>query len=143
MSAYFSKMKMLFMYKSLELRYYLSYIHSQINNNSDRTIDVFFSRFRCSSFTIWRKTGSLSLSCNSTQHARNSFWSLSQGYIRVIVNERPLNREKTTSSVLSVLLLINAYILPYYLIKPIISGSIWVRKGLTKPFLELLNNFKF
>ena len=80
----------------------------------------------------------LSLSFNSTQHARNSFWSLSQGYIRVIVNERPLNREKTTSSVLSVLLLINAYILPYYLIKPIISGSIWVRKGLTEPFLELV-----
>ena len=40
----------------------------------------------------------LSRSCNSTRHARN--------YLRVIVNEKPKNLEKTTSSVLSVLLLI-------------------------------------
>ena len=37
----------------------------------------------------------LSLSCNSTRYARNT-----------IVNENPVNLEKTTSSVLSVLLLI-------------------------------------
>ena len=41
----------------------------------------------------------LSVSCNSTQHARNSFWLLPQ--IRVIVNKKPLNLEKTISSVLS------------------------------------------
>ena len=34
----------------------------------------------------------LSVSCNSTQHARNSFWLLPQ--IRVIVNKKPLNLEK-------------------------------------------------
>ena len=45
----------------------------------------------------------LSLSCNSTLLARNSFGVLSQGYI---VNEKPLKLEKTTASVLSVLLVI-------------------------------------
>ncbi len=46
----------------------------------------------------------LSLSCNSTRHACNSFGLC----IRVIVNEKPLNLEKTGSSVISVLLLIYA-----------------------------------
>ena len=45
---------------------------------------------------------SLSLSCNSTLPARNSFGLC----LRVIVNQKPLNLEMTTSSVLSVLLLI-------------------------------------
>ena len=37
--------------------------------------------------------------------------------LMVIVNEKSLNFEKTTSSVLTVLLLFYAYILPYYVIK--------------------------
>ena len=43
--------------------------------------------------------------CRSTRHARNSFGLLPQ----VFVNEKPLNVKKTTSSVLSVLLLIYVY----------------------------------
>ena len=41
-------------------------------------------------------------SCHSMRHARNSFGLLSQGYYE----RKNLNLEKTTSSVLSVLLLI-------------------------------------
>ena len=45
---------------------------------------------------------SLSLSCRLTQHVRNSFGILTQSF----VDEKSLNIEKTTSGVLSVLLLI-------------------------------------
>jgi len=46
------------------------------------------------------RTGSLSVSCISTQHARNSFVRLG-----VILNENPLNLEKSTYSVQSVILI--------------------------------------
>ena len=80
---------------------------SQINNNTDRTLDVVFSKFK--GFSVHNNpeaevqrsyAHALSLSCYSTRHAHNSFG------IRVIVTKNPLNLEKTTSSVLSVFLLI-------------------------------------
>ena len=75
----------------------------QIDNNTDRTQDVIFSRFQCFSFTLTlRHAHALSLSCNSTLPARDSFGLLPQGYCE----QKPTNLEKTTSSVLSVLLLI-------------------------------------
>jgi len=48
----------------------------------------------------------LSLSCNPTLSARNAFGFLF--CLRVIVYEKPLNPEKTTSSILSVLLILYA-----------------------------------
>ena len=47
----------------------------------------------------------LFLSCNLTRHTRNSFGHC----FGVIVNDKPLNLEKTTLRVLSVFLLIYAY----------------------------------
>ena len=72
---------------------------------TDGTVDVVFSRFMCVSFTITLRqkpkevTSILSL-CLVIQRVTPLDFCL-----RVIVNEKPLNLEKTTSSVLSVLLL--------------------------------------
>ena len=63
----------------------------------------------------------LSVSCNSTQHARNSFWLLPQ--IRVIVNKKPLNLEKTISSVLSSLWESGLKIEKYFFIVECIRGA--------------------
>ena len=71
-----------------------------MNNNTDRTLDVIFSKFRGFSFTITLSYAHTALNDKTErEHVRNSF----------IVNEKPLNIEKTTSSVLSVLLLIYVY----------------------------------
>ena len=83
--------------------------NSQINKNKDRTQDVAFSRFRVFSFTITLRqkpkgvTHMLSL-CLLIQ--RSITVTPFGFYLRVIVNEKPLNLKKTTSSVLSLLLLI-------------------------------------
>ena len=72
---------------------------------TDGTVDVVFSRFMCVSFTITLRqkpkevTSILSLCLVIQQVTPLDFC------LRVIVNEKPLNLEKTTSSVLSVLLL--------------------------------------
>ena len=67
-------------------------------NNTDRTLDVVFLRFIDVSFTITLSPKeleqTLSLSCTLTRHAL----------------EKILNLEKTTYSVLSVLLLIYAFV---------------------------------
>ena len=55
---------------------------------------------------ITRNAHALSLSCNLTRHAQITPLDFC---LRVIVNEQPLNLKKTTSSVLSVLLLIYAF----------------------------------
>ena len=75
---------------------------------TNRTLDVVFSRFRGISFTISEAEAqrsyaqSLFLFCNSTQYPRTSFGILPQGYCE----RKPINLEKTTSNVLSVLLII-------------------------------------
>ena len=75
------------------LKFYRVYY---INNNTERTLDFVFTRFR--GFFVHNNpevgaqmsyVHAISLSCHSTRHARNSF-----------------GLEKTTSSVLSLLLLI-------------------------------------
>ena len=53
-----------------------------------------------------RNAHALSLSCNLTGHAQITPLDFC---LRVIVKEQPLNLKKTTSSVLSVLLLIYAF----------------------------------
>ena len=87
---------------------FLCFSTSQINNNTDRTLDVVFLRFRVFVHKNPDRSPkelricSLSLSCHSTQQqARNSIVLLPQGYFNV--NGKPLDLEKTTSSVLSVL----------------------------------------
>ena len=71
---------------------------------TDRTLDVVFSRFRGFSFTITQRSYVKAALNYKTEreHARNSSGPMSQDYCK----RKPLNLEKTTSSVLSVLLLI-------------------------------------
>ena len=79
-----------------------------INNNTVITLDVVFSIFRGFTFTktmaeVQRSYAhALSLSCHSTQHAGNTFGLLPQGNCE----RDTLNLEKTTSNVLTVMLLI-------------------------------------
>ena len=88
-------------------------ILSQIKNSTNRTLDVVFSRFNCFSFTITLrqkpKEVTRVLSCNS-----RSMRVTPLGFcLRIIVNEKPLNLEKKTFSVLSVLLLFHALYIYY------------------------------
>ena len=75
----------------------LRIIFPQIYNNTDRTLDVVFSRFRGFSFTItMRQTHTSMLSyCLVIQHV-----TLLGFCLRVTVKETSLNLEKTTSGVL-------------------------------------------
>ena len=86
-------------------------VQSINNNNTDRTLDVVFSRFRGFSFTITlrqkhkrvpRRQRMLSLCLVIQSCCAELLWAS----VSRIVNEKPLNLEKTTSSGLSVLLLI-------------------------------------
>ena len=78
----------------------------KMNNNTDRTLDVVFSRFRGFSFTITLRQKP------KWVRRRLSFCLVIQrgmrvaplGCFRIIVNEKLLNLEKTTASVLSALL---------------------------------------
>ena len=79
---------------------------------TDRTLYVVFSRLSASSFkiTLTKKNPkelyqTFSLSFNSTRNAIYSFGILPQVYYE----RKPLNLKKTTSNVLSVLLLIYAF----------------------------------
>ena len=70
-----------------------------MNNKTDRTLDVVFSRFRVffvHNILKAEPKGVPSMVC-STFHALNSFGLLSQGYCE----RNPLNLEKTTSSIIS------------------------------------------
>jgi len=59
---------------------------TMINNNTDRTLDVVFSRFKGFSVTITLRQkpkefrGSVELQDREIEHARNSFGPLPQGY---------------------------------------------------------------
>ena len=77
---------------------------TQINNTADRTLDVVFSRFKGFSFTITQRSYGQAVLNYTTEREqpRNSFELLTQSYCE----RKPLNLEKTTSSVLSVILLI-------------------------------------
>ena len=78
------------------------------NNNTDKILDVVFSRFRGFSFTKTLRqrpkgvTHMLSLCLVIQRCLRGTPLGFCH---RVIVNEKPVNLEKTTSSVLSVFLL--------------------------------------
>ena len=95
--------------KSFSMIWSIYICRALASKNTDRTLDVVFSRFRGFSFTITRRQKELhacrvELQDREREHTRNSFGLLPQGYI---LNEKLLNLEKTTSSVLSVLLLIS------------------------------------
>ena len=82
-------------------------VQSQIDNNTDRTLEVFFLRFKGFSLriTLRQKRKEVTRMLQLCIETRNFFWLLLQ---LVIMNEITLNLEKTTISVLSVLLLIQA-----------------------------------
>ena len=76
---------------------------SQIKNNTDKTLDIAFFKFKSFSFTITLKTeaqrnyAQAALNYETQlEHPRNSFGLLPQGYCEL----KPLNLAKTTSSVL-------------------------------------------
>ena len=82
-------------------------LNTQINNKKDRTHDVVFSRFRGFSFTITlrKKPKGVTHMPRCITRQRESMCVTPLGFcLRVIVNKK--NLEKTTSSVLSILLLI-------------------------------------
>ena len=84
-----------------------------INNNTERTLDVVFSRFRGFLFTISlrQKSKGVTRILSPCLVIQRSMRATPLGFcLRVIVDEKPLNLEKTTSSVLSVLLLIYGFI---------------------------------
>ena len=89
---------------------------SQINNNTDRTLGVVFSRFRCffvhnnSEAEAKRSYAHAALNFKTKIHPVQRRMSVTPfGFcLRVIVNKKHLNLEKTTPSVLSVLFLIYA-----------------------------------
>ena len=102
------KKRPLLIWKIIQLnKIYKNIDNKNIYNNIDRTQDVVFSRFRGFSFTDPEAEAqrshahALSRSCNSTRHTLNFFEPLPQGYCE----RKTPNLEKTTSSVLSVLLL--------------------------------------
>ena len=95
---------------SLHISNKFSFLYPQTNSNSDRTIYVVFPRFRGFSFTI----NSVAEAKRCYAHAPSLCLSIqcvtSLGLsLRVIVNEKPLYLEKTTSSILSVLLSFYVY----------------------------------
>ena len=100
-----------------------------MDNNTDKTLNVVFSRIRGFSFTItqWQKpkrvTRMLSL-CLVIQHVMQV---TPLGYcLRVVVNEKHLNLEKTTtSSVLSVFLAIY----DFHTIKSLTRKSLQIPRG--------------
>ena len=69
---------------------------------TDRTLDVVFSRFRVFSFSInlrQKPKEVTRMRCRTGSFSRTPFGF----YLRVIVNEKPPNLEKTTSNVLYVI----------------------------------------
>ena len=89
---------------------WLSFIHRLITN-TDRTLDVVFSRFKVFSFTVILRQ-------KPNGVTRRQRWITKKGEsmrvtpfgLRVIVNEKTLNLEKMTYSFLFVLLFIYAFI---------------------------------
>ena len=90
--------------KSTKQRYYHRLITIQIEHLMSYLQDLGVFR----SQQPWGKRSqahAISLSCHITRHARTSFWLLRQDYCE----QKNPNLEKTTTSVLSVLLLIYGY----------------------------------
>ena len=91
--------------------------YTWINNITDRTLDVVFSRFRGFSLTLNLRqrskgvTRMLSLCLVIQRCLRGTHLGFC---LRIFVNEKPLNLEKTISSVQSVLLIIYPSILHLY-----------------------------
>ena len=82
-------------------------LRDQFNDNTDRTLDVVFSRFRGFSFTITMRQKPKGVTRIPCQDREIACLCPPKGFcLRVIVKENPVHLEKTTSSVLSVLILI-------------------------------------
>ena len=82
---------------------------SQIDKNTDRTLDVFFSRFRGFSFilTIRQRPKVVTRMHSLCLVIQRCLRGTPLGFcLRASVKENPFNLEKTTSSILSVLFLI-------------------------------------
>ena len=71
---------------------------------TDRTLDVVFSRLRGFLFTITLRQTPKGVTRRITRHRESLFYA-DCFCLMVIVNLKPLNLEKTTSSVLSVILI--------------------------------------
>ena len=87
-------------------------IYPQINNNTYRTVDVVFLRFRGFQFTIGLRKKSKGVTRIRRRILRRMRVTPLGVFPRVIANENPLNLEKTRSSVISLLFLI--YVSIYY-----------------------------
>ena len=82
-----------------------TFIYPLINNNTDRTLDVVFAIFKGILFTITvsqKPEGVTRMQRLSTRQTESMRVTPLGFCLRVIMNKKPLNLEKTTANVLSV-----------------------------------------